>query len=435
MKKYLLSFLAIFFSCALFGQTILAPTIPCPTYTEIQFNTVSISGGNITRTLSLRITNDVSVNPKGVTVEILCDGINVTSTQCFLASTLVGGAIYTTSQFTCSSTASPLIRITSWTASNGSCQGSICGDVLQLTPISITGAVNCNPRSYTIFIDAKHEDPIGTPATISGTYNVYADVNNNGTIETGTDILITSAQPFSTTLGGALPGYTSRYSALNVPYTVTPNIYTASNLIVKATSTQVNVSGNEKLLANTCAPLPISLKNFNANQRNGKVALTWETDQENNNDGFEVQRRLGNGKYETIAFVDSKAIGGTGGSNSYSFDDNLSAANTVAYYRLRQVDLDGRSGFSEIRSIRNGSKQISVSVYPNPSRGTTNVSIPEGSGIMDISLNDLTGKSVQRWNSVNMRSLQLNNLKPGIYMLRIDFRETGDQIVERIVVQ
>jgi len=361
--------------------------------------------------------------------------VNVTTTNCFLASTLVGGAIFTTTPATYPCSATPLIRITRYTASNGSCQGGTCGEVILITPISITGTIDCDPRKYSLFINAKHEDPIGTPATISGTYEVFADANTNGTIEVGTDVVVTPSTAFSTLIGSAISGYNSSFSVTGVTYNVGNGTISAASLLIRVNVSTTGVSGNEKVIGNGCAPLPISLKYFNANQRNGKVALIWETDQENNNDGFEVQRRLGNGKYETIAFVDSKAPAGTGGAYSYSFDDNLSAANTVAYYRLRQVDLDGRSGFSEIRSIRNGSKQITVSVYPNPSRGATNVSIPEGSGMMDISLNDLTGKSVQRWNSVNMRSLQLNNLKPGIYMLRINFRETGDQIVERIVVQ
>ena len=54
---------------------------------------------------------------------------------------------------------------------------------------------------------------------------------------------------------------------------------------------------------------------------------------------------------------------------------------------------------------------------------------------MDVSLDDYTGKSIQRWSGISARNLQLNNLKPGVYMLRINFRETGDNIIERIIVQ
>jgi hypothetical protein len=179
----------------------------------------------------------------------------------------------------------------------------------------------------------------------------------------------------------------------------------------------------------------VKLKNFNASRRTGKVALTWETAEELNNKGFEIQRRIGNGKYETIAFVDTKALGGNGSDYSYSYDDLGNPKDGVTYYRLRQVDLDGNANFSEIRSIRSNTKALTVSVYPNPGRGTVNVAIPEGVGTVDVVLEDFTGKQVQRWNSMNVRNLQLNNLKPGIYMLRINARSTGEQTVERILIQ
>ncbi len=182
-------------------------------------------------------------------------------------------------------------------------------------------------------------------------------------------------------------------------------------------------------------PLPVTLVNFNATQRSNKVSLSWETALELNNDGFEIERRIGNGKYEKIAFVDSKAPGGNGTAYSYSFEDNTTLPKGVSYYRLRQVDFDGHATYSEIRAVRTGNGSIIIAVYPNPSRGTTNVAIPDGVGTVDISLNDFTGKSVQRWNGLNTRSLQLNNLKPGMYMLRISIRETGETITERISVQ
>jgi hypothetical protein len=182
-------------------------------------------------------------------------------------------------------------------------------------------------------------------------------------------------------------------------------------------------------------PLPVTLLNFNAAQKSNKVSLTWETALELNNDGFEVERKIGSGQYENIAFVDSKAVGGNGGANSYSFDDNAALGKGVTYYRLRQVDFDGHSTYSEIRAVRTGNGSIAITVYPNPSRGTANVVIPDGVGTIDVSIDDFAGKSVQRFTGLNTRSLQLTNLKPGMYMLRVSVRATGETITERIAVQ
>ena len=185
----------------------------------------------------------------------------------------------------------------------------------------------------------------------------------------------------------------------------------------------------------TQSSLPVTLANFDAAQKSGKVTLTWNTILELNNDGFEIERRIGNGTYQRIAFVDSKAPGGNGTAYSYSFDDNSALPKGVTYYRLKQVDFDGRATYSEIRAVRSANGTLVLSVYPNPSRGTTNVAIPAGTGMVDVTLSDFTGKSLQQWTGLNTSNLQLTNLKPGMYTLRVSVRATGETITERIAVQ
>lgn len=190
-----------------------------------------------------------------------------------------------------------------------------------------------------------------------------------------------------------------------------------------------------KLITTVGGPLPVSLVKFNAATRGNGISLTWETATELNNQGFEIERRSANGKYEKIGFVASKAVGGNGFDQSYSFEDNSTQTKGVTYYRLRQVDLDGKATYSEIRGVRTGKGLIVLSVYPNPSRGTTNVAIPSGIGSVDVSVDDFTGKSVQRFVGIASSNLQLNNLKPGIYMVRVTIRATGEVISEKIAVQ
>ena len=268
-----------------------------------------------------------------------------------------------------------------------------------------------------------------TNQAIQYTYKVYRDVDASGSLTAG-DVEVASQTTPQTLLAGQSLGYGPTLYAGNQGATIDQPVVVVLDL------TGLN-QRDYALLKPSCGTLPVSLKNFNAAKRTAKVALTWETESEINNDGFEIQRRIGNGQYKTVAFVDSKAPGGNsnGASYSYSFDDVENLPNGVAYYRLRQVDLDGKSIYSEIKAIRSNSKALFISVYPNPSRGTTNVAIPEGVGVVDVALEDFTGKLVQRWNGINTRNLQLTNLKPGMYMLRVNARESGEQVVERILIQ
>lgn len=183
------------------------------------------------------------------------------------------------------------------------------------------------------------------------------------------------------------------------------------------------------------APLPVTYKRFDAQLRNGKAALIWETATEFNNRGFEVERRINGEGFKSIGFVFSQTADGNSNTPlSYSFEDATLPANSTAYYRLRQIDLDGKVNISDIRAVRNNTK-VAVSLYPNPSRGTVNIAIPSGSGIFDVTLDDMTGKSVQRWTNQSTPNMQISNIKPGMYMLRINFRETGEQVIERVLVQ
>jgi Secretion system C-terminal sorting domain/Bacterial cadherin-like domain len=183
--------------------------------------------------------------------------------------------------------------------------------------------------------------------------------------------------------------------------------------------------------------LPVKFSSFTAQQANGKVALKWQTAQELNNKEFAIQRKFATGGYQTIATVPSKATyGNSGVLLDYNLDDleNLAGKGQV-YYRIKQVDLDGRSSFSEIRSIRNNSKSFNITLYPNPGRDLVKVTIPEGAGIVDISVNDMSGKEIKRWSATSLKNIQLTSLKPGMYTIRVNVKETVDVLVDKLLIQ
>ncbi len=183
------------------------------------------------------------------------------------------------------------------------------------------------------------------------------------------------------------------------------------------------------------ATLPVTLVSFDVAQKSGKIVLNWATILEVNNNGFNVERKIGSGQYQRIGFVDSKAPGGNGSAYSYTFEDVASLPNGPVYYRIRQVDFDGHSVYSEVRAIRIGNGTLTLMVYPNPSRGTTNVAIPSGIGSVDVSINDVSGKSVQHFSNLTTNNIQLTNLKVGLYFVRVKVNSTGETITERLAVQ
>ena len=181
--------------------------------------------------------------------------------------------------------------------------------------------------------------------------------------------------------------------------------------------------------------LPVKLHSFTAARKSEKVDLTWVTASEDNNRGFELQRMLGTGKWSTVAFIFSQADGGNSTSNlTYQFRDDNNYSG-ISQYRLLQIDLDGKVKYSDIRSVRGQAQANKTLVFPNPGfNGTVNVIFEDGSANRSLALTDMSGRMIRQWNNFTDNSLQVSNLKPGMYNLRIYNTETGVQSVEKIII-
>jgi Secretion system C-terminal sorting domain len=293
------------------------------------------------------------------------------------------------------------------------------------TQLRVIGQVYCtNPSVFQVILQ-------NTGVALNDvTYRVYIDYAPFGVL-TLADTLVYTSDSIDIAMNGVyvspLTGYTP-YS-LRSPANLQPLIAVVD---VPTWNTDIITT-----LQNSCGPLPVTFLGFTATQTNNKIALYWQTASESNNYGFEVQRKEGNKDFKTVGFVASKAQGGNSSTTlSYTFDDlsNLTGAGQV-FYRIKQVDIGGKVSYSEIRVIKNNAMANDVLVYPNPSSGTVNITLPAVRGQVNMSLRDMTGRTVQQWNAVTNNRLQLNNLNPGIYTLNVFIQETGEVLVKRIIIQ
>jgi hypothetical protein len=117
------------------------------------------------------------------------------------------------------------------------------------------------------------------------------------------------------------------------------------------------------LVVTACGPLPVTLVAFNGKYNNGLSSLDWQTTQEINNERFDILRSTNGKDFTVVGKV--KGAGNSSISKSYQFQDAISGAGYV-YYRLRQVDIDGKSVLSPIVRLNMGSKEASFELYPNP---------------------------------------------------------------------
>jgi hypothetical protein len=289
---------------------------------------------------------------------------------------------------------------------------------------TISGFKTCaNPRTLNLGIQTI------SATNISISYKLFKD-DGDLVFEPGTDdSQVGSAGPFNISAS-------SSYSNTAVSYTGNNAPGEHSDIWVEVTNITAGGTKVYKLFANgACAPLPIGLKSFSALRNHSSVNVAWVTSYEQNAKGFELQRQIGGGSWQTITFVPTKAVDGYSKTElSYNYTD-MNAARAISNYRIAMIDLDGKTKYSEIRSVRGEGQIGKIIVYPNPSiDGKVKVVFDDASGMRDVSLMDVNGRIVKQWKDVSNNNLQIDNLTAGFYSLRVVIRETGEQSIEKIVV-
>ena len=178
-----------------------------------------------------------------------------------------------------------------------------------------------------------------------------------------------------------------------------PGVTTLNDLTTPANNGTLTgtfaLTGNTSNWLTVATTLPAELRNFKATTQQESVKLDWTTSHEDNNKGFDIERLNQRGNtWETLGFVPSDAK-----NSVYSFIDRDFIANrTVNYYRLRQIDTDGKSTLSKVVSVAfNGAK--SLKIYPNlVTDGVLNLELTE-KGVdtegASFSIINLLGQQVQ----------------------------------------
>ncbi|WP_442795765.1 pectinesterase family protein [Pelobium manganitolerans] len=140
----------------------------------------------------------------------------------------------------------------------------------------------------------------------------------------------------------------------------------------KYTVQAVGEFGALSKLADPVETLPLKFLTFKATvakELAPKVNLTWSTTNEVNTSKFEVERSADGKVFTKIGTVNAL---NTAGIHNYSFTDQ-SPLDGDAYYRLNQIDLDGKNAYSDLKAV-NISSGISLVLYPNPVSDELNIS-------------------------------------------------------------
>jgi len=179
---------------------------------------------------------------------------------------------------------------------------------------------------------------------------------------------------------------------------------------------------------NSSSPLPVKLVSFTAEYVSNTALLKWTTAVEINNDRFELEKSQNGSDFSMLV-----KINGAGNSNSsknYEFIDKDIASDTI-YYRLKQIDFDGKSEFFDIKavSIPVSESPCELIIKPNPCVGKCEISF-ENCNLEEFqnarfSLFDALGNAVYTSVSKTITNGEAqfefdnaNYLKPAVYIIR-----------------
>lgn len=179
------------------------------------------------------------------------------------------------------------------------------------------------------------------------------------------------------------------------------------------------------------SPLPVQLTSFISSVAGRDVKLTWKTESEQNNAGFEVQRiknsELNSGTWSNVGFV--KSAGNSNTPVTYSFDDKK--LNSGKYnYRLKQIDKSGAYKYFSLNNVIDIALPTEYRLsqnYPNPFNPTTKIDfeLPFDSRVR-LTIYDMLGREVKTLVSGEMKqagfyTVELNgtNLSSGTYFYRL----------------
>jgi hypothetical protein len=179
------------------------------------------------------------------------------------------------------------------------------------------------------------------------------------------------------------------------------------------------LSGSTSNWVASSAPLPVELLDFQAKPNENNALLTWRTASEQNNHGFYIEKSLDGRQFESIGFVVGNGFSNEG--HRYFFEDKNFLAD--AYYRLRQLDFDGKNALSPVVFLA-ASANSPFAAYTIPTTNELLLKHPPGlTGPFTILLFDVGGRlvfsSIITESQTVTSSIDLKGLPPGTYFLRL----------------
>lgn len=176
--------------------------------------------------------------------------------------------------------------------------------------------------------------------------------------------------------------------------------------------------------------LPVELVKFTGQDKDNSVQLDWTSSREGNFNRYDIERSSGNvSAFEKIGSLPGKGVV-PGQFANYQFKD-ASPGNQPVYYRLKMVDLNGSSEYSEVVRVVPGSDAAmdlgAITTLSNDEFLSLEL-WAAGDQTVSIEITDLQGKLLRQepaqhlFPGKNALSFNISSFASGLYMVHIKSR-------------
>lgn len=212
---------------------------------------------------------------------------------------------------------------------------------------------------------------------------------------------------------GLLPFYITNSTDIEDPRSYIPNYNATTASDHMPVFTRFNFS----------QALPVTLINFDAHAIGNKVLVSWSTSTEQNSDHFVVERSSDSRTFIPVAVANS--AGNRSAGSQYQFTDSFPSAG-INYYKLKQVDRDGKIRYSNIVAVAiGGDTKNALAIYPNPVSNHLRLNLNSNAKNYSAKIAASDGRVIlTTQGDINDINQQINRnlfrIKQGVYILTIN---------------
>lgn len=186
-------------------------------------------------------------------------------------------------------------------------------------------------------------------------------------------------------------------------------------------------------VGSTTTALPVEFTAFSVKAIDCSALLEWQTGMEQNNAHFLIERSSDGMRFETIGTVSSKGNGNS--LQSYSFRDGTPL--NTSYYRVTQVDFDGKYQSTMVKMIRIVCNETQgIKTYPNPVINDLTINI--GKAAKQVNIISLAGKTVlshiPSLPGAGAFRMTLAGVPAGLYIMQVIYKD-GSVDTQKILKQ